>query len=247
MRETDWFHITPAFLLPLIVRSGGLRCGADLATEGSPRRESSRQNDDEACIELDGMRPSDFILLFRRKAAPLLDEKLRGHRRPKSEGRAWNAYPHIRLDFSAAKCLQLAGGWVYGSLDNVGRKLKSNERPRIRRYGSVAEVARGDVREIIVPVASLEKHGRCLPLAIALQRIVAFSTSDRDLVKEYLIHANHTFIVTLDEKPEYAASQKIGSGYANLALILEFYHAVTSDNLRRQEELLKRLATECFD
>src|SRR5689334_12604359 len=113
----EWFHVAPLFLVPRILASGGLLCGADLAGR-SPRRASSQEDDDKEVAELQGRRPSDFVLLFRKQSSPLLDEKLRGHRKP---GRAWNAYPHVRFDFLAQKCLELAGGEVYGSLDNVGR------------------------------------------------------------------------------------------------------------------------------
>src|SRR5262249_18711392 len=112
-----WYHVTPLFLLPDILESGGLRCGADLAAT-SPRRDSSSADDDRPVTELSGKSPSEFILLFRCASSPLLDEKLRGHRQ---SGRVWNAYPHLRFAFSARKCLELAGGQVYGSIKNVGR------------------------------------------------------------------------------------------------------------------------------
>ena len=72
----DWFHVSPLFLLPRILVSGGLACGSDLAGF-SPRRASSKDHDDKVVAELQGRRPSDFVLLFRNKSYELLDEKFK--------------------------------------------------------------------------------------------------------------------------------------------------------------------------
>src|SRR5947209_4317237 len=129
-----WFHVTPLFLLPSILASGGLRCGADLAASRSPRRRSSRQYDEVPLAALGEQTPADCIMLFgSRTAARLLYDKIKG--RPRSD-QPWKAFPHIRLDFSPERCLALAGGKVYGSLDNVGRVLRGGGQPRIQVYKS---------------------------------------------------------------------------------------------------------------
>src|SRR5688572_22223979 len=103
--EDLWYHVTPLFLLPSILQSGGLKCGADVRQAGLPRRRSSHTFDDQMIQGLGG-RPSDCVLLFTARNPPLLTDKVQ-HR-----GR-WKAYPHVVLQFSSAMCRMAAGGVVF--------------------------------------------------------------------------------------------------------------------------------------
>jgi hypothetical protein len=238
----EWYHVSPLFLLPRILASGGLRCGADLAGR-SPRRESSQDEDDKVVAELQERRPSDFVLLFRNKSSALLDEKLRGTRKP---GRAWNAYPHVRFVFSAQECLKLAGGQVHGSLDNVGRTLKRGGRPRVALYRNVSDIQAAKVEEILIPASSLEAHQRRLPWK-ALRRIVMFSDSDHVLVAEHFSRVGQSWPTALEEKVKYAASQRDGPGKQHLNLTQEYYKAIWEGDCDREERLSCQLAMMCFD
>ena len=245
----EWFHVTPLFLLPRILADRGLLCGADLDNAGSPRRASSRNDDNRQVDSLEGQRPSDFVLLFRTRMSPLLDEKIRGTRKP---GRVWNAYPHARLEFAASECMKLAGGQVYGSFENVGRLLKRGEKPTITVYRSKEAVAAAKVQEIMLAACSLER--RMLSLS-ALQRITVFSHADQILVKRHLewaaIDKERTVVVDLKEGqpryPMYAESQNDGPGREFLNLTRELYNAIWESDRGRQATLLTQLSDACFD
>jgi hypothetical protein len=245
----EWFHVTPVFLLPRILADGGLRCGADLEGADSPRRASSRFDDDRPVAGLSGQRPSDYVLLFRTRMSPLLDEKIRGTRIP---GRGWNVYPHARLEFSALECLKLAGGQVYGSVGNIGRTLRLGACPSIAVYHSVAAVAEASVEEIMLAAGSLER--RILPLS-ALRRITVFSLADQALVQHHLnLGTMKTkLVVALDLKdgrpryPKYAESQEDGPGREFLRLTRELYEAIWNNNGDRQAALIDKLSEACFD
>jgi hypothetical protein len=183
------------------------------------------------------------VLLFRKKSSALLDEKLRGHRKP---GRAWSAYPHVRFDFSAQECLTLAGGEVYGSLDNVGRTLRRGERPRVAVYREVSAIRVAKVAEIMIPASSLEAHQRRLPWR-ALRRLVMFSRADQDLVTEHFSRVGQSLPTALEEKDQYAASQREGPGQQHLHLTCEYYKAIWAADRHRETELGRLLAHSCFD
>lgn len=245
----QWFHVTPLFLLPRILADGGLRCGADLDEADSPRRASSRDDDDRPVAALGGQRPSDCVLLFRTRMSPLLDEKIRGTRKP---GRAWNAYPHARLEFSASECLEVAGGKVYGSVGNVGRTLRRGECPIIAVYDSVEAVTTARVEEILLAAGTLKR--RILPLG-ALRRITVFSRAEQALVQQHLEWetTRKELVVALDLKdgqpryPKYAESQEDGPGRKFLRLTRELYEAIWNNDAERQATLIEQLSEACFD
>jgi hypothetical protein len=123
----QWYHVTPLFLLPGILKSGGVKCGADLQAEGLPRRPSSRDEDDKLLNQLGDKRPSDCILLFTTPFPPLLKDKLKA------------------ADYR-----------VYGSPVNVGRALRNGGTPEIRRYRSYLDVQSSKVLELLIPADCLE-------------------------------------------------------------------------------------------
>jgi hypothetical protein len=236
----EWFHVSPLFLLPRILAADGLRCGADLDVAASPRRQSSRGDDDVCAVDLGDRRPAEFVMLFRLRNPPLLDEKLRGHRR---KDRPWNAYPHLRLEFCARRCMENAGGRVFASLDNVGRTLGNGEQPRILSCTSPGDIST-DVEEILLPATSLPD--RRLPLN-ALQRIIAFSPGDHALVQAHLSWANAVHQVDLCEKQKYAQSQIDGPGRTLLELTSTLFRAIREGDHDSQTEIMEQLATTCFD
>jgi hypothetical protein len=181
--------------------------------------------------------------------SPLLDEKIRGTRK---RGRAWNAYPHARLEFAAEQCLKLAGERVYGSVGNVGRTLRRGDCPNIAVFQTTAAVADAGVEEIMLAASSLER--RILPLA-ALQRIAVFSLADQVLVQQHLecSRMNKDLMVAVDLKggqpryPKYVESQRSGPGLNFLQLTRELYEAIRNKDADREGTLSKQLSEACFD
>lgn len=91
-----WYHVAPLFHLPNIVERGGLICGADVTTAGLPRRESSRDFDDETLAGLNGNRVADCVLLYQKRGPMnnLLVNKIRGNRKKEA---VWRCYPNRAL------------------------------------------------------------------------------------------------------------------------------------------------------
>jgi hypothetical protein len=235
-----WFHVTPLFLFPRILESGGVHCGADLARDNSPRRPSSQVHDNQDVSGLGERRcPANFVMLFRKRSSPLLRHKIEGTRKP---GANWKARPHLRLGFSPEECLKLAGGRVFGSRENVGRTLANGAQPRILDLTSAQRAEAERVEEIMIPAAKLSLN--------ALRQIVTFSTADRDLVRDHLRWAKMSPLVEqlqLEEKEKYAKGQTVPPGSNYLRKTREFYGAIWSNDVQRQTTLLEELAKECFD
>jgi hypothetical protein len=243
-----WFHVTPLFLVPAIVEVGGLRCGSDLTQCHSPRRRSSREDDDLGVESLQGLAASDYVMLFTKRSPGLLYDKIRG-RGVKSA--AWKAYPHVRLDFSGEKCLAAAGGKVFGSRHNVGRTLRKRQQPRIGSYRSTSEIKKNDVSEIMNDVSEImiavdSLAERTLSLD-ALVEIVAFSKYDACLVQEHLRRVGKNLQTRASEKAPYADSQVNGPGAKFLRQTRELYSAIWNGNETGKAILMKALSSECFD
>lgn len=237
-----WYHVIPLFLLPDLLTVGGFRCGRDLSAAGSPRRSSSRKDDDTPVNALGGRAPSEFVMLFRNRASPLLDEKIRGTRTP---GVAWRAYPHVRFALSAERCLTSAGGMVFGSPNNVGRTLRKGLQPVAKPYTSPARLEADGVEEILIDAGRLPE-GR-IPLT-AVEFVDAFSDADAGLVADHLGRIGVRLKVCIDpKKGKYAAGQRVHPGADFLNLTRRYYEAVWSGDGDRQRSLRLELQTSCFD
>ncbi len=237
-----WYHVTPLFLVPDVIAAGGLRCGSDLAAAGSPRRSSSRQDDDQLVPALGDRTPSGFVMLFRKRTPPLLDEKLRGTRTP---GATWRAYPHVRFAASAERCLAAAGGRAYGSPDNVGRTLRKGQLPRVAEYTTPVDLEADGVEEILLDAGRLP--GRRLPLAV-IDSVTTFSEADAELVRDHLTRLEVSLAVSVDpKKGKYAAGQRSRPGADFLAATRRYYEAVWAGDIDRQHGFRHDLQASCFD
>lgn len=237
-----WYHVTPLFLVPSVIAAGGFRCGRDLAAAGSPRRSSSRQDDDQLVPALGDRRtPSGFVMLFRKRASPLLDEKLRGTRTP---GATWRVYPHVRFAASAERCLAAAGGQVFGSPDNVGRTLNKGRQPRVTVYDSTDRLKGDKVKEILLDMG--HRTDRSLPLTV-VEYVAAFSAADADLVEDHFGRVGSPLKVHVEPKDGYVGGQGRDPGAGFLAKTRLYYEAIWSGDADRQQQLRLELQKSCFD
>ncbi len=237
----QWYHVTPLFLLPGILKSGGVKCGADLQAEGLPRRPSSRDEDDKLLNQLGDRRPSDCVLLFTTPFPPLLKDKL-----AKTRQRAvvWKAYPHALLCFCSAACLKAADYRVFGSPVNVGRALRSGGTPEIKRYRSYLNVASAKVQELLIPADCLE--GRMLSLS-SLRGIKCFSPADMEILQTHLRSNGHNIPVEVEQQPQYVEGQSQPPGAEFLEWTKQLYEAMQTGNEEKEKVLLSKLALTCFD
>lgn len=238
-QEILWHHVTPLFLLPSILRDGGLRCGADLENVGMPRRQSGREFDDMVLESLGNARPSDCVLLFSKRNPPLLQDKL-----AKTRTGIWKSFPHIELDFRAHLCLKEAGGRVFGSQDNVGRTLKKKKNPSIKPYTSYLALNRDKVQEIMIPASSLPN--RILKLS-AVRSVRCFSPHDRELVEQIQRYFDKSISVDLELKKRYVAGQAVAPGSDYLEKTRAFFDAIQSGKEDSEARLRRELAQKCFD
>lgn len=236
-----WFHVTPLFLLPAILKSGGFRCGADLATRGSPRRRTSRADDDQPVKGLGGRSPGEFILLFTSPNPPLLTAKVRGRVR---RGEPGKAFPHVRFKLNALKCLEFAKWEVYGSIENVGRTLRDGKEPVVKIYRSRQQVQNAGVKEIMVPASILPD--RLLPLT-AVSEITTFSQLDCDLVQQHLCKITSTVSLTCKPMSAYILGQSKGRGQQFAVTTRALCEAIWKADDRLQAQLSENLAELCFD
>jgi hypothetical protein len=236
-----WTHVTPLFLFPDIIAAGGFRCGKDLDAAGNPRRSSSREDDNKQVPALDDRAPAEFVMLFRNRTSSLLTQKLNGTRK---SGATWRAYPHIRFDVSAERCLSAVGGQVFGSADNVGRTVKEGRQPAIKPYISPSSMVAAGVEEILLDAARLPD--RVLPLSV-IECVVAFSDADMKLVKEHLERVSVRLKSCAEPKPHYIDGQSKDRGAAFLAKTRLYYEAVWAEELAQRESLRRELQLACFD
>ena len=234
-----WYHVTPLFLLPSIIKSGGVKCAADVESEGLPRRSSSRSQDDRCIKELGDRRPSDCVLLFKKPNPTFLRDKLS---RPRTRD-MWNASPHVMLSVCAAACLKAAHYTVFGSSSNIGRF--HGERPvEIGKFRSYLDVEASKVEELLLPADCLA--GRTLPLS-AVRAIGCFSPADRELVQRHLEWSGLTIKVVLEEEPRYVQGQSQSRGAEFLALTGRLYKAMWHGQEDEARGLLDVLLQRCFD
>lgn len=234
----EWYHVTPLFLLGSVLRTGGLRSGSDLDSSQSPRRQSSREDDDQPLASLNEARPADCVMLFTKATPPLLRNKM------ESRGGRWKAFPHVVIHFSSARCLKTAGGTVFGSTENVGRTLRSGGTPDIRSYTSYTALRRSGVQEVMIPAASLPD--RTLPIAAATQ-VCCFSNVDQQIAARLAAAFRIDLAVTLKSKQRYAEAQAESPGSEYIEMTASYCDALLDCNEQRCDELLLVLSRRCFD
>lgn len=234
----QWYHVTPIFLLGNILRHGGLQSGSDLDSSASPRRESSRADDDMPVEALGGIRPADCIMFFTTANPPLLRSKMA------SRGGRWKAFPHIVIQFSAAQCLAHSGGAVFASTDNVGRTLRRGETPDVRRFTSYIALYRSGAREVLIPASSLPD--RTMPISAAT-KVQCFSAGDCDIINEQLNTCQLPIPVDLVVKHRYVQAQSEPPASAYLENTKLLYAAYSAGEHERYRQLMTLLSRECFD
>jgi hypothetical protein len=240
-RPPCWHHVTPLFLLPSILQSGGIQCGADAEVAGLPRRSSSRGEDDLPLKELGDKRPSDCILLFTTPKPSLLKDKLAKTRK---QGAVWRSFPHVVVSVCAGECLKAAKYTMFGCPVNVGRAIRNGDTTKIRRFRSYIDAQNSKFQELLIPADSLD--GRTLPLS-AVRGIRCFSSADKRLVQSHLQHTGHKIDVHLDEEPRYVEGQSQAPGDGFFSLTQELYQATWSGEHAKVKSLLDSLACTCFD
>lgn len=237
--EVIWHHVTPLFLFPLVLRSGGIRCGADLSNDSLPRRESSHQFDDMPLEQLGGRCLSDCVLLFRKAESNLLKDKL-----SKTRSGRWKSFPHIVVTFNARDTIRFAGSSVHGSISNVGRTLRDEGTLSIEKYTSYRRIEICNVEEIILPVDTLSE--RRLPTNL-IQSIRVFSKADEQLVKQCLGHHGLNIQIEVTEKAPYVEGQQFDPGSNYLAQTSAFIDAFVRGDQVEMTRLMSWLSENCFD
>ena len=235
---TEWYHVTPLFLLGNILEHGGLRCGSDLDLDGLPRRQFSREEDDQPLTSLGGARPADCVMLFKTANSNLLRSKM------ESRGGRWKAFPHVVIHFSPGKCLKSAGGSVFGSVCNVGRSLKRDETPDVRRFTSYTALGNAGVQEVMIPVTTLPNKTLSIAAATSIQ---CFSQTDQEIVEKLLSAFDSHPAVTLTEKEPYIDAQREPPASEYIELTRQMYGALEAGDRERHLELMLELAHRCFD
>lgn len=177
-------------------------------------------------------------MLFTSPNPPLLKDKL------SKRQKVWSSFPHLLLRLSAIEVLREAQGQVFGSVDNVGRKIQAGEVPEVKTYSSYLRIKREKVSEILVPADSLAN--RVLNLN-ALRSIICFSDRDIELIKRAISHFKSGIDVELKAKGRYIEGQRSSPGADFIRCTEEFFDSVFSEDEHREETLLKNLARRCFD